>query len=206
MTKSRKFKMQSAGAAKTIEIGFTPDTVVAWNLTSWETDSTSVKFYWHKGMTAGYALTELCEDSSANRAITTSNGFTPYSAASVNDAKETITGSTQANPCVLTVSSTSGWKAGNTVRIKDVAGMTELNGNLYKIKEILTSTTLSLDVDASGFSAYTSAGTIYNVSVNVQDSGFTGMTLGTTIMGSDDDIIMVEATCSDEYVDLGDLA
>ena len=205
MSKSRKFKMESSAAAYTLEVGFVADTVTVWNSTTWATDGTKVKFYWHRGMTAGYALSEIADDTGINRAIETSNGFTPYDSSSVNDAKETITGASQANPCVITVAATAGWAVGNSVRIRDVAGMGELNGKLYKIKEILGATTLSLDLDASGFSAYTSGGTIYNLSVNVQDSGFVGITMGTTVIGADGDILFVEVTGSDDYTDLGDI-
>ena len=205
MAKVRKFKLTSGGVAYNLEIGFVPETVTVWNATKWETDGTKVLFFWHRGMADAYSLSEVADDTAINRVIDTTNGFTPYASSSVNDAQEVISGATQANPCVLTVVSSSGWAVNDTVRIRSIAGMTELNGNIYKIKAIGDSTHVTLDVDASGFSAYTSAGVVYNLSVNVVDSGFTGITLGTTVMGADSDVLHIEAVGADEFTDLGDI-
>lgn len=68
----------------------------------------------------------------------------------------TITGATQANPCVLTVSSHT-FAVGETITISGVSGMTQLNGNSYEITA-QTATTLTIDVDSSGFTAYSSGG------------------------------------------------
>lgn len=66
-----------------------------------------------------------------------------------------ITGASQANPCVLT---TSAFFAINTeVTISGVEGMTELNGNTYTILDS-SSTTLTIDVDSTLFTAYESGG------------------------------------------------
>jgi NOL1/NOP2/fmu family ribosome biogenesis protein len=69
----------------------------------------------------------------------------------------TITGATQSNPCVLTANNSFVPKS--IVKIENVGGMTQLNGNTYLV---LASnyTSLSIDVDSSTFSAYTSGGTI----------------------------------------------
>lgn len=69
-----------------------------------------------------------------------------------------ITGATQANPCVLTVSSTASMSTGQFIGIDDVVGMTELNGNSYSIT-VLSPTTLILnDTDSTGYTAYVSGG------------------------------------------------
>lgn len=76
---------------------------------------------------------------------------------------KTITGVTQANPGVVT-SASHGLSNGNEVTIKDVAGMTQLNGNKYFVKSVATntfelaSTVGGTSVDTSGFGAYSSAG------------------------------------------------
>lgn len=66
-----------------------------------------------------------------------------------------ITGATQANPCVLTCAST--FVPGQTVKISGVAGMTQLNGNTYTITAV-TLSTVSISVNATAFTAYTSGG------------------------------------------------
>jgi len=67
----------------------------------------------------------------------------------------TITGATQANPCVLTANNT--FVVGETITISDVAGMTQLNGNTYSIS-VCTSTHITIVVDSTGFGAYVSGG------------------------------------------------
>ena len=76
----------------------------------------------------------------------------------VPDAGAVITGATAANPCVLTVTAKlNQFVAGQQVKISGVVGMTQLNGNTYTITAA-TSTTLTLNVDSSAFTAYSSAG------------------------------------------------
>jgi hypothetical protein len=67
----------------------------------------------------------------------------------------TITGATQANPCVLTANNT--FIAGISVMITDVMGMTQLNNNTYTVTAV-TPTTVTINVDSTGFSAYVSGG------------------------------------------------
>lgn len=217
----KKFKLQSDGGAYNLDVGFVPDTVTVWNYTKWETDGQKVKFYWHRGMTDGYALSELCEDTANNRAIETSNGFTEYDSTSITDNSKSVTGVTQADPGVVTVASTSGWYGwddkdtnpkpfGDNVRFDDIGGMTELNSaGVVKIKDIIDSTTFSIDLDTSGyttFSAGSARNQVINISQNITNSGFKGITLGSTVMCNDNDILYIECTLSDEYKSLGDIA
>lgn len=86
------------------------------------------------------------------------------SAIEVRPDSETISGITQASPGVVTTSGSHGFSDGDTVYMMDIAGMTELNGNIYTIANS-TSTTFELtnssgtDIDTSSFTAYTSGGT-----------------------------------------------
>jgi len=208
MTQTRKFKLQSAGAAYNLDIGFEPTTLTVWNSTKWETDGTKVLFFWHKGMASGYSLSEVADDTAINRVIDTTNGFTPYDTSAVSGNYQTASGITKANPGVVTITSTTGWEAGNALRFGGLTEMTELNVTqkpIY-IKEIIDGTTFSiLDTSTYG-TAETTGGTVYNLSKVVEASGFKGMTLGTTVIGANDDIIFVTATLDDTYVDLGDIA
>ena len=72
----------------------------------------------------------------------------------------TITGATQANPCVLTA--VNSFNAGEMLKITGVVGMTELNfvalqNNYYQIIDA-TSTSITIDVDSTAFTAYSSGG------------------------------------------------
>lgn len=69
----------------------------------------------------------------------------------------TITGATQANPCVLTANNQ--FVVGQTVRITGVVGMTELNNNSYSVTAA-TATTVTISADSTLFGAYISGGTI----------------------------------------------
>lgn len=72
-----------------------------------------------------------------------------------------ITNATQTNPCVLNCIGEFG--SGNLIRITGVLGMTELNGNVYNV--ISSSTTqVTIEVDATGFTAYISGGIATEVS------------------------------------------
>jgi hypothetical protein len=84
----------------------------------------------------------------------------------------TITGVTQANPGVVTVSDVSNISDGDIIQITDVVGMTELNFKIYKVANVNGgANTFELnDVDdnninTSGFTAYSSGGTVFNGNV-----------------------------------------
>jgi len=83
------------------------------------------------------------------------------------EANKTISGATQANPCVVTATS-HGYDNGDEIYIASVVGMTELNGKYYKIKNKTTNTFELTDIDdtninSSGFTAYSSGGTAARV-------------------------------------------
>lgn len=95
------------------------------------------------------------------------SGFTNWSIGTfsrTNDpfagATYTPIGITKANPGVVTVSSTSGMQNGDTITIKEVAGMTELNKKTFTIQG-LTGTTFELydtngnPLDTTHYSAFT---------------------------------------------------
>lgn len=70
-----------------------------------------------------------------------------------------VSGATQADPCVVTTSATHNFVEGDSVGFDSVGGMTELNGNYYRVANP-TATTFELEgIDSSGYGAYTSGGT-----------------------------------------------
>ena len=70
-----------------------------------------------------------------------------------------IGGATTTNPCALTVTG-HGLTTGAVIRIDSVVGMTELNAKLYTIT-VVDPDTITLDgVDATGFTAWASGGSI----------------------------------------------
>lgn len=76
----------------------------------------------------------------------------------LTEATETISGATQANPVVLTITGTS-LANGDRIFVKDVAGMTELNNREFTVANKTTNTIELSGIDGTGFTAYTSGGT-----------------------------------------------
>jgi hypothetical protein len=108
----------------------------------------------------------------------------------------TITGATQANPCVVT-SASHGFQNGDTVYILGVGGMTQLNGNTYTVAGVTTNTFQLSGTNSSGYGAYTSGGTVSTykyddtVTVTASASTFTSTDVGHEIhmTGSDGTLI-----------------
>lgn len=72
---------------------------------------------------------------------------------------KSITGATQANPCVLTVPG-HGLTTGQIVQVTSVVGMTQLNGMLFTVN-VIDANTISLDgVNSTAYTAYASGGSI----------------------------------------------
>ena len=71
-----------------------------------------------------------------------------------------ITGITQANPAVITT--TANFEIGQLIEITGVIGMTQLNGNRYQVVSA-NSTTTTINVDSTSFTAYVSGGTMVPV-------------------------------------------
>lgn len=74
----------------------------------------------------------------------------------------TITGATQATPCVITATG-HGLSTGNTVRVHSIVGMTELNENDYRVT-VIDANSFSINANSTAFTAYASGGkaVLYN--------------------------------------------
>lgn len=85
----------------------------------------------------------------------------------VLEATKNITNATQADPCVLTINA-HGWSVGDWIFVTGVLGMTQLNDRYFRIKaETANTVTLSTfdghDINATGYSPYTSGGTAQRI-------------------------------------------
>lgn len=90
---------------------------------------------------------------------TTSYNIVASSAAVTTQANATITGATQANPCVVTTSGAHGFSNGQLIYISGVVGMTQLNGNLYTAAGVSGTTFQLSGINSTGYTAYSSGGT-----------------------------------------------
>lgn len=71
----------------------------------------------------------------------------------------TISGITNANPAVVTATS-HGLSDGDIVKIVDVVGMTEVNGGVFVVQNVNSSTFELADVDSTGYGTYSSGGEV----------------------------------------------
>lgn len=79
------------------------------------------------------------------------------------DTDLTITGISQANPAVVTVSSIGDLQNGDLIVIQGVTGMTEVNfdgSNIYTVANIAGATFELQGINSSAFSAYSAGGTV----------------------------------------------
>lgn len=90
--------------------------------------------------------------------------------AAITATAQSITGITQADPAVLTYSGSDTYANGDEVFITGVSGMTQVNGKFFRVANVNTGantfelkTTDGVDVDATGFDAYSSGGTVAEV-------------------------------------------
>lgn len=95
-----------------------------------------------------------------------------------------ITAATQANPVALTVVA-HGRSTGDAAQVDAVVGMTQLNGKMYKVTVVDVDHLTLAGVDGTGFTAYTSGGTVIagtfyalksSVDIAAVTSGATGAT------------------------------
>lgn len=87
--------------------------------------------------------------------------------AQVLETATTITGASQTDPCVIT-DVAHGYSNGDEVFISGVSGMVELNGRNFKVANVTANTfeitdLAGVDIDATGFTAYSSGGTAEKV-------------------------------------------
>lgn len=92
---------------------------------------------------------------------------------SIQSASYSVINATRAINCQVTTSTPHGLGVGDHIHFTGIGGMTQLNstqagyetGQLKKVTSVIDATNVTLDIDSSGFSPYTSGGTMYQVGV-----------------------------------------
>lgn len=227
----RNGKINSTGAAVSLPLGFIPDKFVITNFTKTVSGTGVGQSVWIRNVSANASA--LITTYTAGAPVVTqisSNGITPVAiGGNWLNTIYTITGISNANPGVVTVSSVNPANSmvlanGMTVTISGVNGMTGLNTNRFIVSNISGSTgsqTFSLydtfgnPVDTTALGTYVSGGQLDVISypptapvlnpVNGQvivpgapaglqlDTGYEGVTLGTGVVGSNNDVLFWEA-------------
>lgn len=145
----------------------------------------------------------------------TESGMTRIRLAST---RKVITGATQDDPCQLTITG-HGYSVGDLITIGEVVGMTELNGNEYRVGSVVDANNITLevwdpdadpdpayvDLDSTGFTAYSSGGNAYvGEGIATLDSIGTAGLNGINIEGGIDEDIEITCPANTTIVTLTD--
>lgn len=101
---------------------------------------------------------------SASGTAASNNKVYEFHCYEITAATTNITAATKASPCVVTAAS-HGRSNGDEIWIVSAGGMVELNNKIYKVANVATDTMElqdeeAVNVDSSGFTTYTSGGTV----------------------------------------------
>jgi hypothetical protein len=221
------FRIQSAAAAYDITLPFQADMIEWWNNTKYATDAKNISGIWIDGLTddVGGALIVSRGTTDLSSVLETTNGVTELSDGSGFAATGfSPTAITAASPAVVTFAG-HGLTTGQFVRatnfrstpVASATGMYALNNQTFQVV-VLSSSTFALyypytnvPYSTVGQTAFANAG-IAKFNLIGQDLDTESAapqyqyTLGTAVMGDDNDIIFVRATKANVYTNLGDVA
>ena len=227
MAQYRNGIIHSTGAAVNLALGFVPDRFTITNYTKTAAQSGVGFSEWINGVIASAkAFITTYTAGAPVVSLLSSNGITPVTlGGDWYNTIYTITGITNANPGVVTVSSAQPTNSmalanGMTFTISGVNGMKNLNTNRFVVAG-LSGTTFNLydtfgnAVDTTSFGTYVSGGQMDVISYpptaptldpvtgqvlvqgnpagNQYDIGYQGVTLGTGVVGSNNDVLYWEA-------------
>jgi len=184
----------ATGSAYNLNLGFTPSKIHLVNQTTLASGVGVFDSEWFYGMTNAYAKT-ISTAGTPVFALSTTNGFTPYQtgdAALWTPTNITITGiSAAAQAVVLTTSALPA--VGEVVTFSGVVGMTQINTLRGKITAVNPGVSFTVDINTTGFTAYVSGGIANWISNTQYNVGTSGITIGTDVCGSINDVIRYEA-------------
>lgn len=207
--------LQSAGAAYSITLPFYPDKFEWYNYTKFGTNSKNLQGVWFRDMPAGDALIISRGTTDLSSVLETTNGVTDASTdGGFTNQHLVISGITTATPAVVTTSTAHGLADGDRVMITKVIGTmaSEINNHNYVV-DVLSSTTFALydvyGVPITTVGSWSSSGQVTKVGpeLGVVDAAPSYiLTLGSAIMGDDNDVIYWVASKFNNYVNIGDVA
>lgn len=221
--------LQSGGVAYDLTLPFYPDKFEWFNFTKFATNDTNVSGVWFRDFPAGDAIivrrgtTDLTSELEATNGITnasTEGGF--------YDEHLVMSGLTTATPGVITTTTNHNLSDNDRVVITKVIGTAapEVNNKTFVVR-VLSATTFALydtfGIPVTIIGAYTSSGQVTKigpllgnpdepVSPAVQHRAIIDypptaiLTLGSAIMGVDNDVIYFTAWQFNNYVNRGDVA
>ena len=204
----------SDGAAYNLVLPWVADKIEWFNYTKYGTNSQNLSGVWFRDFPAGDALIVARGTTDLSSTLETTNGVTDASTAGgFTDQHVTITGITTATPAVVTAAS-HGLVYGDRVVITKVVGTIgpEVNNQTFVV-DVLSSSTFGL-YDVYGLpittvGSYTSGGQLTKTGpeLGIVDNPPSYIyTLGTAVVGNDNDVIYFVAYKFNSYWNLGDTA
>lgn len=204
--------LQSGGVAYNLTLPFYPDKFEWYRYTSFGTNDMNLQGVWFRDFPAGDSLIIRRGTTDLTSVLETTNGITnATTAGGYTNQHLTITGITAG---VVTTSTAHGLADGDRVVLTKIIGTVaqELNNNTYVV-QVQSSTTFKL-YDVYGLpivqvGTYTSSGQVTKTGPELGVENFPPtyiLTLGSAIMGADNDVIYFQATQFNNYVNLGDVA
>lgn len=221
--------LQSAGAAYDLVLPWQADMFEWWNYTKYATNDNNLSGVWFRDFPAGDALitrrgtTDLTSTLEATNGITINNSTGGFA-----NQHLVISGITTATPGVVTTTANHNLSDYDRVVITKVIGTmaAEINNITFVVK-VLSATTFGL-YDTFGLpitvvGAYTSSGQVTKVAPLLgqvsSQSNFPApqnsiqdypvqykLTLGSAVMGADNDVLYFRATKFNSYWSIGDVA
>lgn len=207
--------LQSGGAAYNLVLPWQADKLEWFNYTKYATNDNNISGVWFRDFPAGDALIARRGTTTLTSTLETTNGVTiANTAGGFTNQHLVITGITTATPGVVTTSTNHGLADGDRVVITKVIGTaaSELNNNTYVV-DVLSATTFGLydvyGVPVPVVGAYSSSGQVTKTGpdLGVVDNPVSYiLTLGSAVMGADNDVIYFVAYKYNAYFNLGDVA
>ncbi len=221
--------LQSAGAAYDLTLPFLPDRFDWFNYTKFGTNTNNLQGVWFRDFPAGDILIIARGTTTLTSTLETTNGITDASTAGgFYNEHLVISGITTATPAVVTTTTNHILSDYDRVVITKVIGTmaSQVNNNTYVVR-VLSATTFALydvyGVPITTVGAYTSSGQITKIGPLLGDPTqpvspayphkaiidyppTAILTLGSAIMGSDNDVIYFTAWQFNNYVNRGDVA
>lgn len=221
--------LQSAGAAYNLVLPWQADKFEWWNFTKFGTDANNLTGVWFRDFPAGDALiisrgtTDLSSVKEATNGITIANTTGGFA-----NEHLVISGITTASPGVVTTTTNHNLSDFDRIVLTKIIGTAaaELNNKTFVV-QVLSATTFAL-YDTFGLpitvvGAYTSSGQVTKIGPLLGQVGSQSnfpapqnsiqdypiqyrLTLGTAVMGSDNDVIYFQATKFNAYFNIGDVA
>lgn len=220
------FKLQSGGAAYNITLPFEADCIEWWNNTAFATNSSNLSGIWFPDMVdpIGGALIVARGTTTLTSTLETSNGVTELPDGSGFAATNVVPTAINLTTSVVTVAANT-FTEGQFVRgtnfratpVADATGCYGLNNRVFQLGAV-TSTTFELlepyttvKADLTGETAFVNNG-VARFNLIGQSLGTVNpapvyrYTLGSAVMGADNDIIFIRAMKANQVTNLGDVA